>query len=90
MSRNADPQNPQSKEDVIYLAQRDMLSDEMVEQLGGRETIDALLRGEDVKLKKPRTKGKKAQADEPETEDEGEDAEGDEEEQAEDAGEDAE
>lgn len=48
MSREVDRDHPKSQDDLLYLAQRDMLTEEWVEKLGGVEGVSALLRGEKV------------------------------------------
>ena len=75
MSREVDPQNPQTTEDFIYLANRGQLTQEWIDANGGDEGVGEVLRGE-RKVKRPR--GKKVEpeaeaeeveeADEPEEE----------------------
>jgi hypothetical protein len=48
MSREVDPNKPQSNDDLLYLAQRNQLPAVWVEKLGGDEGVSALLNGEKV------------------------------------------
>jgi hypothetical protein len=52
MSREVDRENPKTQDDLRYLAERDQLSPEWVEAIGGAEGVSALLNGEKVKVSK--------------------------------------
>jgi len=53
VSREVDPQNPQTTDDFIYLAHRGQLTQEWIDANGGEEGVGEILRGE-RKVKKPR------------------------------------
>lgn len=55
MSREVDPQNIQSTDDFLYLAQRGLLPQEWVDANGGDEGVAEIMRGE-AKPKKPKAK----------------------------------
>ena len=78
MSREVDVNNPKNQDDLRYLAERDMLTPEWVEACGGPEGVSALLNGEKIKVKRP----KSAEGEEGEEEAESEEAEPEEEAQA--------
>jgi len=66
LSREVDPQNPETTEDFQYLAQRNMLSQEWIDANGGPDGVAEILRGE-RKVKKPRkTRGAEEPTPEPE------------------------
>jgi hypothetical protein len=50
MSREVDRDNPKTQDDLRYLAERDQLSPEWVEAIGGQEGVLAVLNGEKVKV----------------------------------------
>ena len=52
MSREVDKENPKTQDDLRYLAERDQLSPEWVEAIGGPDGVSALLNGEKVKVSK--------------------------------------
>jgi hypothetical protein len=62
MSREVDKDNPKTQDDLRYLAERDMLSPEWVEAIGGPEGVTALLNGEKVKVSKKVLEEAKAEA----------------------------
>jgi len=65
VSREVDPNNPTNTEDFIYLAHRNLLTQDWIDANGGDEGVSEILNG-DRKVKKP--KGHKAPAAEAEPE----------------------
>lgn len=82
MSREVDPQNIQTAEDFVYLAQRNQLPQEWIDANGGAEGVGEIMRGE-RKVKKPKAQAKTEEAEaapeEMEEESEEEEASGEEE-----------
>ena len=72
MSRDVNPDHPKNNDDLIYLAQRNLLSDKWVEKLGGPEGVSELLLGE--KVVRFTSKGSKGADAEPDAEDDTEPA----------------
>jgi hypothetical protein len=66
MSREVDPIKPQSTEDLLYLAQRNQLTEAWVEKLGGDEGVIALLNGEKIVRFKKKAEDADAEADDSE------------------------
>jgi hypothetical protein len=71
MSRDVDPSKPKDNADLMYLAERNQLTAEWVEKLGGAEGVHQLLSGEKVvKIKKAGSaEDAELEEDEEETED---------------------